>query len=120
MLFPKNFDCSFENAKDTIADISENANEIAGRIKNFIINNPHATVAILSAGASLIRAMRSYNISSRITKETRRMDYKWYDPHTGLRWDLKRKLTNADRYEITRRQSNGEHAYDILKSIRAI
>jgi len=119
MLFPNSHN-TIEHTGDIIADISEDFYDITKNVKEFIINNPHATVAILSAGASIIRAIRSYTVSKRINKITYQKDYRWYDPHTGFTWDLKRKLTNNDRLEITRRIRNGEDVYDVLRDIRAI
>jgi hypothetical protein len=119
MLFP-NFHNTIEHTRDTVADISEDFHDITKDVKEFVINNPHATIAILSAAASIIRAIRGYTVSNRINRITYQKDYRWYDPHTGFTWDLKRKLTNNDRLEITRRIRNGEDVYDILRNIRAI
>ena len=44
-------------------------------------------------------------------------DYGYYDPHTGIRWDLKRKLTNNEKHELRVRMEAGEPTEDILKDL---
>lgn len=51
-------------------------------------------------------------------QERKRIDHTYYDPSTGLHWELKRKLTNNERAELDRRRRDGEAVIDILKSMK--
>lgn len=46
--------------------------------------------------------------------------YYYYDPHTGIRWRLKKPLTNAQNEQIMARRRQGEDIYVILSSMRCL
>lgn len=110
MLFPKDVNLTF----------SVNMNDTVKKIKQLIFGNPEVTAACIAATVSLLRASKSIVVSHRVNKSNRRQDYTYYDPHTGFRWDLSRKLTNSDRKIITRLSAEGRDMYDILSTIDAI
>ena len=49
-----------------------------------------------------------------------RMDKTYYDPSTGLHWDLKRDMNNSERIELSQRKRNGEFVEDILRDMRIL
>lgn len=51
-------------------------------------------------------------------KERKRIDTTYYDPSTGLHWDLKRKLTNNEREELDQRRRDGEPVGNILRDMK--
>ena len=53
-------------------------------------------------------------------KHDKRVDRQYYDPSTGIHWELRRKATNNDRIELVRRKRNGENTEDILKDLKLI
>ena len=52
--------------------------------------------------------------------ERDRIDRSYYDRHTGIRWELRRKMTNQERYELDMRMQSGEPVRDILADMRLI
>lgn len=120
MLLPKAVYRTIENTKDALIDIPEDISRMASHIGKFILDNPETVAACVGIGISLLRASRSLVVSHRVAQQNHRADFTFYDPHSGFRWDLKRKLTNNDRMIIGKRIKNGEDMYDILKNIRAI
>ena len=44
-------------------------------------------------------------------------DFGFYDPHTGIRWDLKRKMTNNEKHELRIRMEAGEPCEEVLKEL---
>ena len=52
--------------------------------------------------------------------ERQRIDHTYYDPRTGLHWQLRRPLSNSERMELERRRRLGEDAGDILSSMRVL
>lgn len=52
--------------------------------------------------------------------ERHKRNYTYYDPHTHIRFEVRRKLSASVKNEILERTSRGERAYDILKEKRLI
>ena len=52
--------------------------------------------------------------------ERQRIDHTYYDPRTGLHWQLRRPLTNTERMELERRRRLGEDAGSILADMRVL
>lgn len=74
-------------------------------------------LTIISSIISVIfKAIRSTRKSGTERLADQR-DYGYYDPHTGIRWDLKRKLTNNEKHELRVRMEAGEPTEEILKDL---
>lgn len=109
-----------ENGFDASIDIVDDIKKHVNSIGNFIVNNPEATMSLLSIVIMLLRASQSLVVSHRTYSERNRIDHTYYDPSTGHHWQLRRKLTNLDRQAITSRKRQGEDVFDILSDIHAI
>lgn len=57
---------------------------------------------------------------SAIDRHDKKVDRTYYDPSTGIHWELRRKATNNDRMALVRRRRNGEQTEDILRDLRLI
>ena len=86
----------------------------------WIGDNPEMALAIAGGAATLLKSTQSLVVNRRVRLERNRIDHTYYDPSTGMHWDLKRKATNADRAEILRRKALGQDAYTILKQMNLI
>ncbi len=74
-------------------------------------------LTIISSIISVIfKAIRSTRKSGTERLADQR-DFGYYDPHTGIRWDLKRKMTNNEKAELVRRMDDGEPVDEILKDL---
>ena len=73
-------------------------------------------IALVGATSTVVRCVKP----SAVTLHDRRVVRTYYDPSTGMHWDLRRKSTNADRIQLMERRRNGERIEDILKSLRLI
>lgn len=111
---------AIENLIDGGIDIYHDAREKARKVGTWVIENPQATVSIVSSIALLLRASQSLVVSHRLHSEHRRVDYTYYDRRSGHRWQLRRKLTNGDRAVIDRRKNRGDDMYDILADLGVI
>lgn len=90
-----------------------NAARFARENKEALIVGAPVAIAAIRSGQSLI-------VNRRVKQERKRIDHTWYDPRTGMHWDLKRKVSNAERAEILRRRGEGQDAYTILRQMRLI
>lgn len=116
----KKIRATIDNFIDGGIDIYHDASKKARKAGTWVVENPQATVSILSSIALLLRASQSLVVSHRLHSEHRRVDYTYYDRHSGHRWQLRRKLTNRDRAVIDRRKSRGDDMYDILADLGVI
>ena len=91
------------------------------RIIDWVIDNPEAAAAIVvPITVNGLRSAQSMIVSHREKKKAERVDYTWYDRSTGLRWDLKRKMTNNDRQAIMEMKARGMSTIEILNTLRLI
>ena len=88
--------------------------------KRFVDENPEIIFASIPIAVAAIKTGQSMVVSHRIAAERKRIDKTWYDPKTGMHWNLKRKLTNSEQGEILRRKEAGQDAYDILSSMNLL
>jgi len=89
----------------------------------WILNHRDETVAIvvtLVAVASGARKLVKSLQPTQYEKERRRIDHTWYDPHTGISWDLKKKPTNAQKEVIDLASKAKEPMGPVLKELKLI
>lgn len=114
----------FEKSKAIVEEkIKNGVNAVANTVSNGIqygVDHPEVVIAFIGATAALARSCQSITVNRRVKMERKRIDHQYYDPSTGMHWDLCRKATNQDRAEILRRKANGEDMYDILRQLRLI
>lgn len=82
---------------------------------DFVVENPEKTVAAIGVVVTLLNATKSLQVTHRNKQEQKRKDYTYYDPHTGMRWDLRRRMTNNDRIYISQKRKIGKSMDSILK-----
>lgn len=115
---------TFEDIRDKVKDEATRVWNIASQKAedglNWVINNPEMVLAGLGACAALLKASQSLVVSHRNAVERHRIDTTWYDPSTGFHWELKKKVSNAQRAEILRRKSEGQDVYTILSQMRLL
>lgn len=87
--------------------------EFANRNREVLVIAVPVVIAGIKSGQSLM-------VNHRINSERKRIDHTYYDPSTGMHWELKRKASNADRAEILRRKRAGQDVYDILRQMNLI
>ncbi len=87
----------------------------------WVKDNPEIITAVLVPTAIAgIRSGQSLIVSHRVNKQNERADRTWYDRSTGLRWELKRKMSNNDRMAITKLKAEGMSTIDILMKLNLI
>jgi len=77
------------------------------------------SVAAVGLGTAVIGLIKSAKPSA-TEQHYKRVDKTYYDPSTGIHWELRRRATNKDRKEIVRRKRNGENVEDILEELGLI
>lgn len=91
----------------------------AGEAYTWCVGHKEELIGLIPLGLGLIGLAKQLKPTKQET-ERERIDTTYYDPHTGLHWQLRRKLTNDERAELARRQRLGEYTEDILERMRVL
>lgn len=117
-------DSNFDELKDEftgkVSDVANATVEHATKACNWVLNNPEKILAGIAVGVAVANATKSLVVSHRNSRERARIDRTYYDPSTGMHWELRRKATNADRIAIMNGKANGQSIVDILVERRLI
>jgi hypothetical protein len=115
---------TFDDLKQGLVDVANKVCDVVvdkgGQLYEWGINNPEKIIAGIGVGTMFLRATQSLVVSHRVKMQHDYASRTYYDPSSRLRWDLCRKMTNADRIEITNRRAAGESIVDILKDRKLI
>lgn len=113
-----------EKAKQKVKDFGRKAGNKVKRFGSeaveFANRNREVLVIAVPVVIAGIKSGQSLMVNHRINSERKRIDHTYYDPSTGMHWELKRKASNADRAEILRRKKAGQDVYDILRQMNLI
>lgn len=112
-----------EKVHDKIEEVRYKAKVTGENVVTWARENPESAVTVLAiAGGAIGLATKIVKFirPSAAEMHERRMDKTYYDPSTGMHWDLKRNLTNKDRIEIMDRKRGGEFTEDILRDMRVL
>lgn len=90
-----------------------------GEAYRWCVGHKEELIGLIPLGLGLIGLAKQLKPTKQET-ERERIDKTYYDPHTGLHWQLRRKLTNDERAELARRQRLGEYTEDILERMRVL
>ena len=85
--------------------------------KEFLMVATPIAIGAIAEGRKVVSQV-STNVNRR--KEQNHRDYDVWDPSAGVQIHCKRKLSNADRIEISMRRANGESTAYILKDMGLI
>lgn len=102
------------NAKEAFRKTGEWAKEHKKEVS--IITTIAAVTGIKIIGTKMYRKLNPTNAQI----ERDRIDHTYYDPSSGLHWDLKRRLTNLERSRVDEARRNGTPVYDILKAMKVL
>lgn len=112
-----------EKLKDKLNEAKEKVSEKAGEAINWTKNNWQAVLAgaavAIPLATSAVKLVKSLK-GSAADKHEERMKNCYYDPSTGLHWDLKRMLNNSERIELMQRKRDGEYTEDILMDMKLL
>lgn len=109
------WDKTKEKLKDAAPKIKKGAGECWTWLKENREELVKFTPFVLGA-IGLVKSMRPTATQS----ERERIDHTYYDPRTGLHWQLRRPLSNSERMELERRRRLGEDAGSILADMRVL
>lgn len=112
-----------EKIHDTIEEAKFKVTDATTRAKEWVREDPQRAITAFSVAAGTIGlAIKIVSLVKPTAAEMheRRMDKTYYDPSTGMHWDLKRNLTNSDRIEIMERKREGEYTEDILRDMKVL
>lgn len=112
-----------EKLKDKLNEAKEKVSEKAGEAINWTKNNWQAVLAgaavAIPLATSAVKLVKSLK-GSALDRHEERMKNCYYDPSTGLHWDLKRMLSNSERIELMQRKRDGEYTEDILMDMKLL
>lgn len=104
-----------EDAKRLAMETGNFIGQKAKQVGDWCVQHPGEASMIACGILGLAGKMISNRMS--ITKQERnRIDHTYYDPSTGMHWDLRRKATNADRKILSEARANGDDIYETLRS----
>lgn len=94
------------------------------KAKDWIVNNKEflivATPIAIGAVAESRKVISQIGTNANRRKEQNHRDYDVWDPSAGIHIHCKRKMTNAERIEFSRRHANGESTVYILQDMGLI
>lgn len=105
-----------ETAKEKAREALRKGKEAASSSWEWLKQNKDdlmGMIPLVLGGIGVIKAFKP----SFGERERTRKDTEFWDPHTGMRWKLRRKPTNSEWAELSRRQRCGEHTEDILEDL---
>lgn len=112
-----------EKVRDKLSEAKTKLKNKAGEAGRWIMDHAETilklTPVVLAIATGTVKFIRTVRGSAADRHEDR-MGKCYYDPSSGFHWELKRKLTNDERVEISRRKRDGEFTEDILKSMRVL
>ena len=112
-----------EKLKDKLNEAKEKVSEKTSEAINWTKDNWQAVLAgaavAIPLATSAVKLAKSLKGSAADRHEDR-MKNCYYDPSTGLHWDLKRMLSNSERIELMKRKRDGEYTEDILMDMKLL
>lgn len=109
----------WEKTKAKLKEAAPKVKKGAGEAWEWLKENREELVKFtpfILGAIGLVKSMKPTATQS----ERQRIDHTYYDPRSGLHWQLRRPLTNAERIELERRRRLGEDAGEILSSMRVL
>lgn len=105
--------------KSTIGEKAKKARDVViGKTAEAIewaSENPKEAIgSIIAAGAAFAGLKKILPTKTATQKERDRIDHTYYDPQTGLHWQLTRRLTNAERGRIAAAKRDGTPVENVL------
>ena len=97
--------------------VKEAARKAKAALKNayaWVTEDPKRAVTVAVSAVGAAATLKKVVGKTADQKKSDRVLHQYYDPRTGLHWQLKRELTNSERAELARRTRGGEFAEDIL------
>lgn len=104
---------------DRVDEALDTAKVKASEAYKWCVSHKEELLGLLPLALGAIGVIKKMKPSVQET-ERERIDTTYYDPHTGLHWQLRRKLTNSERAELARRQRLGEYTEEILTGMRVL
>lgn len=107
-----------ETAKEKAKKFLSQAKEKVSDVVDWGIENPKEAFAAATGLAGAVFGLTKMLPKKTATqKERERIDTTYYDPSTGLHWELTRKLTNAERARLAESKRNGIPVERILSQM---
>lgn len=114
------FDEAKQKAMEFGHKVKVEATQTATKAVEWGVENKELVIAMIPVAITVVKTGQSWAVNHRVKTERSRIDHTYYDPSTGMHWELKRKATNADRAEILRRKKAGQDTYTILRQMNLI
>lgn len=107
-----------ETANEKAKKFLSQAKEKVSDVVDWGIENPKEAFAAATGLAGAVFGLTKMLPKKTATqKERERIDTTYYDPSTGLHWELTRKLTNAERARLAESKRNGIPVERILSQM---
>lgn len=113
----------FQKAKDKVIDTCQKAKAKIDSATDAVLHDEETQIKIIRAAVMTGAVVKAgLSIKKAITPsaaefERRRKSKTYYDPHSHLRFNTKRELTNEEAWRVRERTDQGENAVDVLREM---
>lgn len=118
------FENFVEKGRKTVSEFGYEVKDKGSKVWEWSVEHPQEAitlaVGIVTVTTGLLNATKSLVVTRRMKIENDRQDMRFWDPHTRMHFDLKRKLTNKDRSRILDMQQSGMRIDEILRVLNLI
>lgn len=105
-------------AKEKAKKLLSQAKEKVSDVVDWSVENPKEAFAAATGIAGAVFGLTKMLPKKTVTqKERERIDTTYYDPSTGLHWELTRKLTNAERARLAEAKRQGVPVERVLSAM---
>lgn len=107
------------SAKKMMKEVKEKTSETAFNAAVWVSRNKEVVTLGIPLLIAATRTGQSLIVSRRMKEEYKRADRSFYDNRTQVRWELRRKMTNAEKAKVIELRDR-VGTYEALKSLRLI
>lgn len=109
-----------KTAREIFDDVIFKAKETAKKAATWAVDHKDEVTALVITAVTVCAGIKKVAGKTAIEVERERISHTYYDPSTGLHWQLRRPMTNRERIELSQRKRDGELIEDILDDMRIL
>ena len=106
-----------DKLKTKLSTVVKRAKELGQKLIDWAVNHKKEALAVVSLLAMLAKKLIKPAGVRHQQQERHRIDHTYYDPSTGIHWELRRRPTNTERTILAERKRAGEPAEVILDDL---
>lgn len=109
-----------KTAREILDEVIFKAKETAKKAATWAVDHKDEATALVITAVTAYAGIKKITRKTESAVERERIDHCYYDPSSGLHWQLRRPMTNRERIELSQRKRAGEPVEDILYDMRIL